>query len=136
MYYNNKSIIFEFKYIYKTKYEKIIIKKNKIIFCKNEKIKKDIEIKINYKKMINYVEFYVSLYDYEIIKKDVFWNTIKDLDRYNLPIYKKNEDLYDFLYWFQKNFNNNIISIYETSKFTKKKYIFELNEKNECLKNI
>lgn len=134
MYYNN-SIIFEFKL--NSSFNQIIIKKNKITKCENSKIKKDIEKKISeITKDIEYIEFYTSLYDYELIKNDDYWDTIKNLDLTNLPIYRKNNDLLDFILWKQKNFNNNKIRIYETSKFTKRQTHFNSNETDLCLKSV
>jgi hypothetical protein len=137
MYYYYKSIIFEFEN--NESFNKIIISDNKIIKCENSSIKKNIHEKINnFPKNINYVEFYVSLYDYEIIKEDIYWNTIKNLDLVNLPIYKKDTDLYEYLEWLNKNFNNNNVRTYETSKFTKRQTIFDNNndDNKKCLESV
>jgi hypothetical protein len=111
---------------------KISIKNNNIE-CSNDIIKKDILNKI--KNMdIKIIIFYTSLYDYEINKADTYWSTIKNLEKDQLPIYRKNDDIGDWIEWFSINFNNDKIDIYETSKFTKRKYIFDNTE--ECLKTV
>lgn len=135
MYYNKNSIVFEFKF--NDTFNKIIIEKNKIIKCDNDKIKSDITDKINkISKIIQYVEFYVSLYDYNLINEDAYWSTIKNLDINNLPIYKKANDLLEFIIWLEKNFNNDNIRIYETSKFTNRQYFFKSAQKDLCLKSV
>ena len=135
MYFYYKSIIFEFEF--NTSYNKIIITNNKITKCDNNNIMNDIKNKIDkIQHNIVYVEFYVSLYDYNIIEKDKYWETIKNLDINNLPIYKKNNDLFEYLQWLQKNFNNNEIRIYETSKFTKRKTNFNSNEIDKCIQSV
>jgi hypothetical protein len=107
--------------------------KNNIIECHNKIIKNDIEIKI--KTMdIKFIIFYTSLYDYEIIKPDTYWDTIKNLDKDQMPIYKKDDDIGEWIEWFSINFNNNKVDIYETSSFTKRKHIFDNTE--ECSKTI
>lgn len=137
MYYYNKSIIFEFEFIKKSQYNKIIIENNKIKECENKIIKIDIEKKIKkMNKTIEYIEFYTSLYDYEIIEKDEYWETIKNLDIKNLPIYLKKNDIEEYIKWLKNNFNNNKTVIYETSKFTKREHKFEPEEKEKCLKSI
>lgn len=131
--YYQKSIIFELNQ--NNSFIKIMIKKNKIMECSNKKIELDIEEKIKNLK-IEQVEFYVSKYDYQIIEFDVYWDTIKNLNLENLPIYRKTDDLQKYLEWLNKNFNNNNIRIYETSKFTKRKHIFEQYDKNECMSSV
>ena len=134
-YFYNKSIIFDFELV--NSFIKIIIENNKIIKCDENKIKLDIKSKldkINLK--IEYIEFYTSLYDYEIIKNNVYWDTIKHLDIDELPIYKKNKNLLEFFEWTKKNFNNNKIKIYETSKFTKRITNFTPSEEKKCLESI
>ena len=111
---------------------KIEIKNNKIE-CDNKVIKKDIEEKIK-NIDIKKVNFYVSLYDYKLIKESAFWDTIKNLERNEMPIYRKNEDLKDFLLWYENNFNNDKVDIYETDKFTKRKTVFSNKEK--CLESV
>ncbi len=130
-----RSIIFEFKL--NSTFVKIIIKKNKIISQINKKIKLDIENKLeNINKNIEHVEFYTSMYDYGLIESDEYWESIKNIDLTNLPIYRKNEDLIKFLMWLNVNFNNNKIRIYETSKFTKRPTNFNSNEKELCMKSV
>ena len=126
----NKSIIYEFNNNHT--FIKIEINNDKVN-CSNKEIKKDIEKKLN-NINIEYVIFYVSSFDYDIIKNTYYWKTIKSLDRIHLPIYKKSDDLLEYLNWLKKNFNNNKIKIYETSKFTKRKHVF--SDKDECAKSI
>ena len=111
---------------------KIEINNNKVE-CINKEIKKDIELKIKKINIINVI-FYVSLYDYELIPITYFWKTIKNLEKEQMPIYKKNENIKDFLLWYDKNFNNNQIQVYETDKFTQRKTNFTLEK--ECLESI
>jgi hypothetical protein len=126
-YYYKKSILFEFSI--NPTYIKVNIKDNKID-CENSIIKKDIEDKIKKSKIkINIITFYISKYDYNIIKNDYYWNSIKNLPMDELPIYHINNDLKDFVKWYEKYFNNNEIKIYETQQFTKRKYIFDNQEK-------
>lgn len=132
-----RSIIFEFKS--NSTYIKVIINKNKVD-CDNKKIKTDIESKINNHTQINKnietVEFYVSEYDYGLRDSDEYWETIKNLDISNLPIYRKEGNLEEYLMWLKENFNNNKIRIYETSKFTKRQSVFNSDEKEKCLKSV
>lgn len=118
-------------------FEKVKIENNKII-CSNKDILKDIQTKYeNIKKQklnINICVFYVSLCDYKFIKNSYYWDNIKHLDLEILPIYKKNNNLYDFITWYKKNFNNNKIAIYETDKFTKRKHVFD--NKQNCLDSV
>ena len=137
--YLNNSIIFEFK-LNKT-FIPIIIEKNSITKCENDTIKRDINDKLNKltqtkTKSIEYVEFYVSLYDYELTDIDEYYNTIKNLNLSNLPIYRKSNDLGEYIEWLKINFNNNNIRTYETSKFTKRKSVFNPDEKESCLKSV
>ena len=135
MYYYKNSIVFEFKF--NNTFNKIIIEKNKIIKCDNDKIKFDITDKINkISKTIQYVEFYVSLYDYNLINEDAYWLTIKNLNINNLPIYKKANDLLEFIIWLEKSFNNDNIRIYETSKFTNRQHFFKSEQTDLCLKSV
>ena len=135
MYYNNNSIVFEFKLI--NSFNQIIIENNKITKCSNNKIKSDIKDKITkINKTIEYINFYVSEYDYGILEPDEYWSTIKNLDRANLPIYSKSDDLEEFFMWLNKNFNNNSVRIYETSKFTKRDTTFKSNEKDKCVESV
>ena len=106
-YFYNKSIIYDFEN--NDTYVKIKIENNKIE-CKNKIIKKDIEDKIK-KININFIIFYVSLYDYELLKKTEYSKTIDILPLNELPIYKKNNDINDFFNWYNKNFNNNEIQV-------------------------
>lgn len=130
-----KSIIYELAN--NAKYVKLIIRDNILTDCSNSIIRKDIEKKLEQIELkINYVEFYSCVYDYGIEASDVYWNTMKNLDRKNLPIYRIEDDLEEFFQWMNKNFNNNNIRIYETNKFTKRKYIFRPDEKNECLQSV
>jgi hypothetical protein len=134
-----RSIIFEFKS--NSSYVKVIISNNKVE-CDNKKIFKDISDKIknniNYNngKNIGYVEFFTSLYDYELKDLDEYWETIKNLDLSNLPIYRKDQNLEEYLLWLKENFNNNKIRIYETSRFTKRQSVFNPDEKEKCLKSV
>ena len=111
---------------------KIIIKNNKIE-CENNIIKSDIQNKI---KNINIeiITFYTSMYDYKIIKEDAYWDSIKDVEKEHVPIYKKNDDIIEWIEWYSIYFNNNKIDIYETEKFTKRKHVF--NNTEECLKTV
>ena len=111
---------------------KIEINNNKVE-CINKEIKKDIELKIKNINIINVI-FYVSLYDYELIPITYFCKTIKNLEKEQMPIYKKNENIKDFLLWYNENFNNNQIQVYETNKFTQRKTNFTLEK--ECLESI
>ena len=129
-YFYNKSIIYDFEN--NDTYVKIKIENNKIE-CKNKIIKKDIEDKIK-KININFIIFYVSLYDYELLKKTEYSKTIDILPLNELPIYKKNNDINDFFNWYNKNFNNNEIQVFETSNFIKRKEKFKNDE--ECKKSV
>ncbi len=129
-YYYKKSILYEFDT--NDTFVKIDIKKN-IITCNNALIKKDIETKI---KNINIIilTFYVSKYDYNLLKEDYYWNTIKTLSIDELPIYRINNDFEEFTTWYNNYFNNNNIRIYETQQFTKREHIFDDVEK--CKKSV
>jgi hypothetical protein len=105
------------------------------IECANKIILDDIYKKIkNLSEKINTVSFFTSLYDYDIIKEKYYWSTVKNLDRKELPIYRKNDDLSEYLHWLNKNFNNNEIETFETLKFVKRKYFFESDE--QCKKSV
>lgn len=123
MYIYNKAIIYELDK--NNDFVKVEIN-NKVIKCENEKILIDIEQKL--KKTITLVIFYVSVYDYKIKENNCYWDSIKNLPKNELPIYLKNDDLNEYLDWLNKNFNNNETRIYETSKFTKRKFVFESYE--------
>jgi hypothetical protein len=126
----NEMIIYELKNI--SSFIKITIKNNKVD-CINDFINNDIVNKI--KDMgIKIFIFYVSLYDYEIIKEDEYWTSVKNLENDQLPIYRKDNDIGDFIEWYSINFNNNNTDVYETVKFTKRKHIF--NNTEECLKTV
>jgi len=99
---------------------------NNIITCLNKTVFNDIQNKLEVN--ISKAVFYVSIYNYELKKSNYFWDTIKNLPIEELPIYFKNKDLNNYLDWLNKNFNNDQIRIYETSKFTKRKFIFESKE--------
>jgi hypothetical protein len=120
----NKSIIWEL--INNNDFIKIEIKKNKI-FCDNELIKADIEKKL--KLTIEHVEFFASVYDYKIRDSNYFWNNIKNLPNSELPIYFKDMDLNEYLQWLNKEINNNNARIYETSKITKREFVFDNKDK-------
>lgn len=135
MFYYNKSIIFEFEN--NNNFIKIQIVNNEITKCDNDEISKYIQLKLyNLITHVNYAEFYVSLYDFNIHQNDVYWDTIKNLSKFDLPIYKKDDDLNDYLEWLKKNFNNNKIRIYETSKFTKRKTNFNQDENEKCILSV
>jgi hypothetical protein len=105
------------------------------IECTNKIILDDIYKKIkNLSEKIKTISFFISLYDYDIIKETYYWSTIKDLDRKELPIYRKNDDLSEYLQWLNKNFNNNEIETYETLKFVKRDYVFESDDL--CKKSV
>jgi hypothetical protein len=99
---------------------------NNVITCLNKTVLNDIQNKLK----VNIIKatFYVSVYDYELKKSNYFWDTIKILPIEELPIYFKNKDLNKFLDWLNTHFNNDQIQIYETSKFTKRKFIFDSKE--------
>lgn len=114
---------------------------NNIVSCENNLIKSDIENKIkillknNKIKLISFIYFFVSLYDYQLLSSSYYWEIIQNLPLKQLPIYRKDNDLYEFIFWYNENFNNNNIEIFETLKFTKrKKYIFD--NKEECLNSV
>jgi hypothetical protein len=127
--YYNKSIIYEFNN--NPSFVKIEINKNNVI-SNNQEINKIIQKKIQ--KKIDYVVFYISLYDFGLIPETYFWETIKHIDRENLPIFRKDDDLMEFLEWLSTNFNNNSIETYETSKFTKRQYVFD--DQQQCLDSV
>lgn len=129
MYFKNKYINYELRN--NLIYKKVLIKKN-IVYCDNEIIRNDIESKLNFS--INYVEFYVSLYDYNIIKPGYYWESIKNIRMIDMPIYKKDKDFKEYIEWLNINVNNNKDVVYETSKFTKRRYVF--NNQEECLKTV
>ena len=105
------------------------------IECTNKIILDDIYKKIkNSSEKIRTISFFTSLYDYNLIKETYYWSTIKDLDRKELPIYRKDDDLSEYLQWLNKNFNNNNVETYETLKFVKRKYVFESDE--QCKKSV
>ena len=126
-----KLIIYEFKNT--NIFIKVIIKNNEIN-CKNDIIKNDIQNKIKDFQKIHFMEFYVCLCDYGIIKQTEYWNTIKNINLNEFPIYKKNMEFNIFFEFYLKQFNNNTARIYETIKMTKRKYIF--NTQEECLKTV
>jgi hypothetical protein len=95
--------------------------------CSNHIVSNDIEQKL--KKTIKRVVFYTSVYDYELKESNYFWENIKNLEKIQLPIYLKNEDLNEYLDWLNTNFNNDNTRTYETSKFTKRKFVFDSKEK-------
>lgn len=129
MYIYNKAIIYEIEN--NNDFIKVEINNNTII-CSNELVSTDIQNKLNTK--ISKAIFYISVYDYELKKSNYFWETIKNLSKEELPIYLKNEDFNGFLEWLNKNFNNNEVRIYETSKFTKRKFIFD--NKDKCKETV
>ena len=108
---------------------------NNKIECTNKIILDDIYKKIkNSPEKINTVSFFTSLYDYDLIKDTYYWSTIKNFNRKELPIYKKDDDLSEYLQWLNKNFNNNEIETFETLKFIKRKYVFESDD--QCKKSV
>jgi hypothetical protein len=108
---------------------------NNNVQCKYKIIQKDIEIKLSkIKTNIKLAVFYVSLYDYDIIKKTYFWDIVNNIQINQLPIYKKSNDLYKFILWYSEYFNNVSIEIFATNKFTKRKHVFD--DKEKCLKSI
>jgi hypothetical protein len=125
-----KAIIYNIKN--NNSFGKITIDNNNVK-CENKNIKNDIEKKIS-KIKIKFAIFYISLYDYGIIKESYYWDLINKIGIKEFPIYKKSENLYDFILWYDKYFNNSLIDIFETNKFTKRKHVFD--EKNECLKSV
>jgi hypothetical protein len=129
-----KSIIFEFEH--NKSFVKVKIDNN-IITCANLQISKDISVLIS-NINIKFIEFYVSEYDWGLKPLDEYWDTIKNLPIEELPIYRKNNDFMIYLEWANKNFNNNKIRIYETSKFTKRPWVFdhEPNSKSKCLNSV
>ena len=123
MYIYNKAIICELDN--NIDYIKVEINQNEII-CQNKIVLKDIKSKL--KINVENVFFYVSVYDYNLKEANYYWDNIKNLPKEELPIYLKNTELNEYLEWLNKNFNNNKIDIYETSKFTKRKFIFDSKE--------
>ena len=131
-YFYKKSILLDLET--NNTYVKIIVK-NEIVTCNIKEIKNDIENKIKKQKInINLIIFYVSKYDYELIETDYYWNTMKELAIDNLPIYRKKNDLYEYVNWYNINFNNNNVKIYETNIFTKRKS--EFDDQKECLASV
>lgn len=129
MYIYKKSIIYELR----NNNIFILVKiKNNEVICDNEIILKDIKNKL--KITIKEASFYVNLIDYELEKNNYYWSTIKNLPKEELPIYLKNEDLNEYLEWLNTKFNNDNVEIYETSKFTKRKFVF--NNFEECKKTV
>ena len=126
-----KLVLYEFKNT--NIFTKITIK-NEDIICDYDIIKKDLEQKIKKIQKIYFMEFYVSLCDYEIIKQTEYWKTIKNISLNEFPIYKKSMDFSEFIEFYLKQFNNNTARVYETMKMTKRKYIF--NTQEECLKTV
>lgn len=129
----NNSIIFEIEH--NQSFVKVIIK-DKQVLCDNSKIKQDIADKLqDIDKNISYVQFYVSKYDYKIDEEqDIFWETIKDLDLELLPIYRKKDNLLEFIEWLDKNFNNNKVATYETEKFTSRQTVFK--DQEQCKASV
>lgn len=129
MYSYKCAINYEFKY--NSTFIKVIIKNN-VVECSEEIIKTDIKKKL--KENITFVEFYVSLYDYEIIKESYYWITIKNLSFNDLPIYRKKDNFSHFIDKYEMYFNNDQIDVYETSKFTKREHVF--TNKDQCLLTV
>ena len=129
MYIYNKAIIWEMDN--NEDFIKVEINNN-VVVCENKTIFSDIQQKLN--KTIKQALFYVSVYDYELKKSNYYWDTIKSLPKNELPIYLKGDDLNNFLDWLDSNFNNNKIRIYETSKFTKRKSVFD--SKEQCKETV
>ena len=128
MYFTNKYINYELRN--NKTFIKVTIDKN-VVICENDIIKKDINNKLNFS--INHIEFYVSLFDYNVIKPTYYWDTIKNIPNKYLPIYKKNTDFKTFIDWLISNNKKNKVR-YETSKFTKRKFVFKNNQ--ECLNTV
>ena len=127
-----KAILYDIKN--NNTFSKVNISNNKVE-SKHTIIKSDIEKKINkINNKINFIEFYVSLCDYDIIQNSYYWDNIKNYSLEKYPIYKKKDDLLKFIEWYNKNFNNSEIAIYETNKFTKRKHVF--GDNNECLESV
>lgn len=117
--------------VHNDKFVQVEINDN-IVNCKNPDILSDIKSKL--KISVKNVLFFTSLYDYNIIKEDYYWTSIKNISKKELPIYLKNDNLTEYLDWLNTNFNNDNFKIYETSKFTKRKTIF--NSKEECKNTV
>lgn len=129
MNYYYKSIIYELNNT--PSFIKVYINDN-IVTSSNDKISNIIQSKINKLNKINNIQFYISLYDFQLLDSNYYWDTIKDLDRNNLPILRPNDDIYEFINWLNNNFNK--VKTYETLKFIKKEYIYDDPEK--CKENI
>jgi hypothetical protein len=123
MYIYNKAIIWEFDN--NNDFIKVEINNN-IITCENQTVESDIKHKLN--KNILKAVFYVCAYDYNLKESNYFWDTIKNLPMNEMPIYFKDKDLSEFLEWLNEHFNNDNPRIYETSKFTKREFIFDSKE--------
>ena len=129
-YFYNKAIIHEFES--NNTFIKVTINNNDII-CSNKVILKDIKEKIKDIDIL-FVTFYTSLYDYEELNSDAFYDTIKNLPLKELPIYRKNSNISEYLEWMKTNFNNDCIDVYETGKFTKRQTSFD--DKEKCLSSV
>lgn len=111
----NKMIIFDINH------NKSFIKcsiDNNIVSCSNNNIKKDIQSKLTISVShisVSHVSFYISLHDYGEIKTDKYYDTYKNLLFNELPIYKKDNDLTEFIN--NINTNNKQVKIYATKRF-------------------
>lgn len=114
-------------------FEKIDIKNNQVI-CKTDIIKKDLEDKIKDSNNTYNITFFVSKKSYKINESSFFYTQFENSNSDILPIYKKQDDLLKFIEWYKVNYTKNKIDIFETDKFTKRKYYF--NNDKDCLNSI
>ena len=129
-YFYNKAIIHDFET--NNTFIKVSIN-NSVVTCSNKIILEDIKEKVRDMNIL-LITFYTSLYDYEQLDIDAYYETIKDLPLKELPIYKKNSDIKKYFDWMKHNFNNDSVDVYETGKFTKRESLFDNQEK--CLKSV
>lgn len=131
MLYYNESIAYELKH---NQYYINVRISNNNVKCENEIIKLDLEKQLKIRPNIVNALFYVCMYSYGLIKPTYYHKTVQKLDRHELPVYKKGDDIHEFLKWMNINFNNNDVNIFETKKFISRKLMFD--DKTSCEKDV
>ena len=102
---------------------------NNIAICENKNIMTDINTKLKLvENTIKHISFYVFLQSYT--GSDIFWETVKKLPFSILPVYKKDNNLIDFINNYCKFCTLDVRS-YETKKYDQ--YIHDFTDKDICL---
>jgi len=115
-------------------FAKIILDLNSVQ-CSNETVRLDIIEKIKkiniakYYHHSNKIIFFASLIDYKILQKNANWINYEQLPFEHLPIYRRQNDLEEYLNLLFKN-KTAMTAIFETQRYNKKlEYWFDEQEK-------